>query len=139
MFMIAPKHQIINMGFLPSGSNCLNIFFFTQTFVQIMFWIWCYLFYFCKKNFEEEDQWYFNTLMTIFVISLVTRIFIISVRYATTALKDYVEQAKRLLTREEYESVLLAAAWVNIGPETIWREIETSIVRMNIIKSHFRI
>ena len=85
MFIFVTKQQIMNMGFLPSDKNFLNFFFFAQATNQTLFWIWCYLFYVCKKNFEEEDHWYFNCQFTIFALSLTTRIFIISVRYATTS------------------------------------------------------
>ena len=88
-----------------------------QTVYWFTFWILIYLYFQNKTMHEEEDQWFFNCYIGLLFPFLIVRIFIISVRYATTPVQLYVEQTCELLSEDDINKNLIANAWVNIGPD----------------------
>ena len=65
------------------------------------------------------------------------RLFIVSVRYATTSPTVYKSLQTGILQSDKLSEMLILRAWITIPPDKILEEIDTSIIKFQISKIGF--
>ena len=127
------------MAFLPSrhGNKFLNTIFVAQTVSTIAFNAAIYLALYILVN--DDNGKAENLIAPIIVLSILmfVRIFIVSVRYATTSPTIYRSLQTGILQSGKLNEMLILRAWTAIPPDKILREIDTSIIKLQISRMSF--
>ena len=127
------------MAFLPSrhGNKFLNTIFVAQTVSTIVFNAAIYLALYILVN--DDNGKAENLIAPIIVLNILmfVRIFIVSVRYATTSPTIYKSLHSGILQSGKLNEMLILRAWTAIPPDKILREIDTSIIKLQISRMSF--
>ena len=139
MFCFASRTFLINMAFLPSrrGNKFLNTIFVIQTVLTILFNAAIFLALYILVN--DDNGKADNLIAPIIILSILmfTRLFIVAVRYATTSPTIYKNLQTGILQSGRLSEMLILRAWTTIPPDKILKEIDTSIIKLQISKMGF--
>ena len=91
------------------------------------------------NNDEDPDR---KTLdlwpLYVVIICIITRCFIIAIRYGTSAVGIYLGMSTGAQTTEQVQERLMARAWIVMPPDVMMLEIEKAMVKVGATEKFFK-